>query len=265
MPDDVLSVYNHPAIRHTMPAVPSSRGGLLDGLRSFLIRLEAHMPKDFTYSDEVMKWYSPQEIEDIFGNQRSSIVPNDYLNGVEVQLSKIDTEIGKGGLGSEFSDVVFSYLFSYPDLKRVVLAITFTRPCANGFGFARILLYQIAMSAYQRGFELHVDEPHPEMLNILQRSFGVKELETYPQEERYEGGMAEGAPKKRFRILSSELKDSFSKLNLAGLIRLDGKSIRINTEAFPTATELNSGHTQVSRERIAEYRKIHENYTDGRE
>ena len=57
-----------------------------------------------------------------------------------------------------FSDVLFSYLFTHQQLKRVVLVVTYTRPCAEGFGIFRLMLYQVAKtppkSAYFYGYYL---------------------------------------------------------------------------------------------------------------
>jgi hypothetical protein len=208
--------------------------------------LQAHVPPTVVYTQKVIDWIgTPEEMEAEFTERKGRIIPEEYLVDVEDQLENIVYYIVNGKLYSNHSHVIYGYIFSYPSMNRVVFAVTYVRPCAEGYGFLRLLLYQIARVAYANGFDMHIDDPYPAMLAILTRTFGKRNLQEYGQEEDYVGGEKKGWKTKRYVVAHAELEDAFSKLGVdmyfSGTPAPYPERLQLKRAAFPTADKLNNG------------------------
>ena len=208
--------------------------------------LQARVPPTVTYSPEVIEWLgSPEDMEAEFADIKTDKIPDDYLKDVEKQFENIGSDIVNGELYGSHSHVIFGYIFSYPRIQRVVLAVTYVRPCAEKCGFLRLLLYQIARVAYAKGFDMHIDAPYPAMLQILTKAFGVKDLQECAQEQNYVGGHRKGFKKQRYVVDHADLEGAITKLGVASLLSGTPAAypsrLQLKRDAFPTADKLNNG------------------------
>ena len=227
--------------------------------------MSARIPARVVYPPEVRQWLDggPEYIEGLFREHTSPYVRPDYLSRLEAQFRQLHEDIGRGVLNSQFSDVLFSYVYTYPALKRVLLVITYTRPCAEGFGFCRLLLLQLARSAYFYGYELQVDTPYPRIRDLLWRSFGRRALRTVMQEEYYpssEGLSRDICVAKRYCIEHQELGAAVDALGCRDMLRTPSQwvydydyeylPVLLNPYAFPTNNQLNRGEYDPPLKRI---------------
>ena len=211
--------------------------------------MSARVPASVKYSDEVVAWNgTPAEVEDVFRKSVGHFVKDDYLNFFETHLRRLHAEAKNTGLSNLISSVAYTQVYFYPHMRRIVYATTFVRPCAEGLGFFRLMLCQLARVAYFYGFDLHVDSPFERTQSILERSFGQRPLQRFAQEETYIGGRRAGYMTKRFVLAHAELGGAVEKLNCKHfLIEADGADdddfkfidMRLQHTAFPLAKDLN--------------------------
>ena len=219
----------------------------INGHRTELATLQAYVPPSVRYPQEVIDWIgNPQSIEDEFTRMtKTKTIPETYLADVQLQFQRIQQSIVNGTLHGSHSHVLFAYIFSYPDMKRIVLAVTYTRPCAEGNGFIRLLLYQIARVAYATGCDIHIDEPSKAMQKILTSTFGGKVLSICYQEEDYVGGYKQGHGKQRYVLQHKELENAIDRLGVRSLLSTSPESyestLQLNPAKFPPAEKLNYG------------------------
>ena len=138
--------------------------------------------------------HDPQYSEDQFEGVCGRLVPDDYLARFERTLYLIHCTCAvaftvtsakvplsrsgrlrsqKAGL-SRFTDVIYLDIDASDDHehgRRIMLNVVNTRPCAESFGFLRLLLYEMARNCLFYKAKLVVDGPVPATLAIVKRAW----------------------------------------------------------------------------------------------
>ena len=214
----------------------------------------AHIQNDIEYASIPKYWVTPKYVEEEFVRKKGALVPLNYIRKLEKQLKKICKKLKTTDEKvSNYGDVLYCKVKSFPLLARIILYRTYVRPCINGFGIMRLFLYCLAETAYACGCDLHIDEPQSEMEKLLFKSFGRKDLTKIIDEQ----AKSEPNPNecKRYVIFWNDCAYAYEKLGLdrINILSLDStvhailgswpKSFKphLNAKAFPTAEELNFG------------------------
>ena len=163
---------------------------------------------------------TPHESEEYFEERVGEDVRDDYLALFERALyrihlwcelvfmglyTKLDGEDEREQCFKCVTDVIaFDItLCAYADSpKEVVLFLVNTRPCAESFGFARILLYELARNCVHYGATLQVSDTYPATKDILRRAWG-------------DGSLTE---KDHMRYTPEEIASPARQLGVAGLL-----------------------------------------------
>ena len=150
--------------------------------------------------------------EDYFAQSWSAVLPSTYLLNVEYMLKAMHYAcrgvfLGQESFRSELgSPIHFHHPFTWEgdcDIAFVRLSISacgkegeikqrvdvdeiVIRPCAEGFGFCRLILSEIARNCQYFGADMRINSPTKAVQGILERSF-LKKIgqATIPIEEKY--------------------------------------------------------------------------------
>ena len=145
------------------------------------------------------------------------LIPEDYLAQVESALH--ECVAGRWKILCLWTPVLYIRVSLKPHLRRIVLWDLITRPCAEGFGFARLALYHLSVLASFDGLELVVPSPQQHLHSLLQRAFGPL---PWP-----------------VRVGWAKLADAYERLDIERDELLTPRKGRLNAESLPTAAALN--------------------------
>ena len=175
-------------------------------------RTSAYVSADFQqeYTDDLVEGWlgTPLDAEAKFARNRGDTVPDDYLARFELFLRKMhtacelaltdvyqdvtelrsDERADRVVQWSAFSDIAFLHLDIVPATLTqpcwLVLQRIYVRPCAEGFGFFRLVLHELARNCIHYGARLKVCQPVFRTQSVLCRAWGGREPDACSTETR---------------------------------------------------------------------------------
>ena len=197
----------------------------------------------------------PEQTEYLFKKNRSQDIPSDYIDVFEEHMCLVHEHACEGLDTDIYSDVLYTHVLVSNHARRIILLSIKTRPCAEKFGFYRLFLLQLCRTACLLHFSLHIFSPTEECQEVLQRSFGKREMlyvefECDSRQDEYEAGVKYP----RYVLSEEDMKTADMKLNVAQEKTVSfSPQMKLVRRLFPQAFEMNTGDFQ----RIHAIRRLH--------
>jgi hypothetical protein len=229
----------------------------------------AYVDPKALYSDEkVVKWLkTPQHTEGRFAKCFGPNIPSNYLDLFEEDMSSLYDKIDTVEQLIFTIDTHIFHIHMYIDKRKktIMLKEIYIRPCAEKYGFFRIIMYQLARCCNRFVCDLYIETPYAATTAIMNELFeGI--IETQKMYIPH-CGMGKDLGETRYIILRHEkLKDinleytfklySPHTTNIKIIPPFDNIAvIFVNKEKFPSSTIMNYGplaHTNTEEEKDSE-------------
>lgn len=209
---------------------------------------DALIPKWCVYDEkQSLTFVSPRNMEAYFVENTGIVdIPYNYVNRLNTLLDRMHDTIMATMTEREYMIRVYSHNFINEivnvqlDLhigSSVYLSLIEVRPCAEGLGIFRIVLWQLLQTCKCGGWKLGVGNPFPKTRQLLQR---VAKEDLFQSDG--EGGMIIQAQD----ILKCDIRnfDILDKLLICGL---EAHKLTLNRKSFPYADVMNIHQDQLDR------------------
>ena len=209
----------------------------------------AWIPPDRDYDPEIVRWIgTPEQVEDWFVRDlRTSEIPDDYLDQFHEMLNQLTTAVLSRRTKASFLTWIirFSILISH-DQKAVVLKSIITRPCAEGRGFARIVMFHLMRICYAADYNLILDQPSTAVIRMLETVFDRQTVHKLDWGETNRPIRVELSQRRHLGnpwvVLSDTLRNSLWFEEPSVLLDWAPPAVpHLRPERFPSAHELNYG------------------------
>ena len=209
---------------------------------------DALIPKWCVYDEkQSLTFVSPQSMEAYFVENTGIVdIPYNYVNRLNTLLDRMHdtimatmTEreyITSVAHGHNFMNEIVNVQLDLNIGSSVYLSLIEVRPCAEGLGIFRLVLWQLLQTCKCGGWKLGVGNPFPKTQKLLQRA--AKDL----FQGDGEGGMIIQAQD----ILKCDIRnfDILDKLLICGL---EAHKLTLNRKGFPHADVMNIHQDQLDR------------------
>jgi hypothetical protein len=132
-------------------------------------------------SEKVTNWLvSPQVVEQIFAEKHGESIPMHYIELFENDMKQLSDHIRdyRPGVFSIFTEILSMSMYVDKPKRIIMLKAIFLRPCAEKYGFFRIILYQISRCCILNQCDFYVETPFESTRRIMQKAFGLRVEDT---------------------------------------------------------------------------------------
>ena len=116
---------------------------------------------------------SPLNAENLFAETHGKNIPMHYLDLFQHDMLKICMAIGNDTprVFSMTTEIFNIMMYVDKTKKIIMLKAIFLRPCAEGYGFFRVILFQLAQCCIWYECDFYVENPFESTRRVMQRAF----------------------------------------------------------------------------------------------
>ena len=205
---------------------------------------DAYLKPGAVYSDyKVRRWLSnPSNTELRFSSRYGEYIPPNYLDLFEKDMGFLYQILYNHQDRYTFTletHIFFVKMMIDKTARKIILKEVFLRPCAEGHGFFKIILFHITRCCIRLNCDMFVESPFKATSAILKSCFPHELIEETTEYRPQIGKPSMNYFIIRLTTLNSEpLDDNF---RLENKLVYDPYRIRLNRPLFPIARTLNFG------------------------